>query len=131
MHSWEQIIVVKMATTHWSLSLGEVLCFTYVIIAFNHPQVPPGFPGGASGKEPACQFRRHKRLRFDPWVGKILWRMAWQPTPVFLPGESHGQRNYSPQRCIELNTTEATEHARHASPLKQLTLLHIVHVGRH
>ena len=32
--------------------------------------------------------RRHKRCRFDPWVGKIPWRRAWQPTPVFLPGES-------------------------------------------
>ena len=29
---------------------------------------------------------------FDPWVGKVPWRRAWQPTPVFLPGESHGQR---------------------------------------
>ena len=42
-----------------------------------------GFPGGASGKEPACQCRRCKRLGFDPWVGKIPWRKAWQPTPVF------------------------------------------------
>ena len=32
--------------------------------------------------------RRHRRLRFDPWLGKIPWRRAWQPTPVFLPGES-------------------------------------------
>ena len=45
------------------------------------------FPGGASGKEP-CQCRRHKRGRFSPWVGKILGRRAWQPTPAFLPGES-------------------------------------------
>ena len=52
-----------------------------------------GFPGGASGKEPACQCRRCKRYRFDPWVGKIPWRRAWQPTPVFLPGESNGQRS--------------------------------------
>ena len=51
-----------------------------------------GFPGGASGKEPAFQCRRHRRLRFNPWVGKIPWRRAWQPTLVFLPGESHGQR---------------------------------------
>ena len=36
-------------------------------------------PGGASGKESACQWRRHKRLRFDPWVGKSPWRRAWQP----------------------------------------------------
>ena len=34
-----------------------------------------------------------RRPGFDPWVGKIPWRRAWQPTPVFLPGESHGQRS--------------------------------------
>ena len=45
------------------------------------------------GKEPTCQWRRLKRFRFDPWVRKISWRRAWQPTPVFLPGESHGQRS--------------------------------------
>ena len=50
-----------------------------------------GFPGGASGEEPACQYRRCKRHRFNPWVGKIPWRRAWQLTPVFLPGEFHGQ----------------------------------------
>ena len=33
-------------------------------------------PGGTSGKEPACQCRRHKNCRFDPWVGKIPWRRA-------------------------------------------------------
>jgi len=33
------------------------------------------------------------RCGFDPWVRKIPWRRAWQPTPVFLPGESHGQRS--------------------------------------
>ena len=46
-----------------------------------------------------CQCRRYKKHMFSAWVGKILWRKAWQPTPVFLPGESHGQRNpdgYSP-----------------------------------
>ena len=52
-----------------------------------------GFPHGASSKEPACQCRRHKRHGFDSWVGKIPWRRARQPTPVFLPGESHGQRS--------------------------------------
>ena len=51
------------------------------------------FLGGASGKEPACQCRRWKRHEFDLWVGTIPWRRAWQPTPVFLPGESHGQRS--------------------------------------
>ena len=46
------------------------------------------FPSGTSGKEPACQCRRHKRGKFNPCVGKIPWRRAWQSTPVFLPGES-------------------------------------------
>ena len=42
-----------------------------------------GFPGGASGKEHACKGKRLKRCGFDPWVRKISWRRAWQPTPVF------------------------------------------------
>ena len=70
-----------------------------------------GFPGGASGKEPACPRRRHKRCRFLPWVGKIPWRRAQQPTPVLLPGESYGQRSlvgYSPQSPKESGTTEVT-----------------------
>ena len=53
---------------------------------------------------PEC--RRHG---FNPWVGKIPWRKAWQPTPVFLPGEFHGQRSlagYSPWGCKEMDTTE-------------------------
>ena len=52
-----------------------------------------------------------KRSGFDPWVGNIPWRRAWKPTPVFLPGESHGQRSlvsYSPLGCKELDTTEVT-----------------------
>ena len=47
-----------------------------------------GFPGGASSKVSACQFRRWKRSGFLPWVRKIPWSRAWQPIPVFLPGES-------------------------------------------
>ena len=66
------------------------------------------FPSGAGGKKPACKCRRH-RLRFDPWVEKIPWRRVWQPTPVFLPGESHGPRSlvgYGPWGHKEWDTTE-------------------------
>ena len=66
-------------------------------------------PGGASGKEPACQCMRLKRCGFNPWVGKIPWRRTRQPTPVFLPGEFHGQRSlagYSPWSLKESDTTE-------------------------
>ena len=55
-----------------------------------------GNPWWLSGKEFACQCRRHG---FDPWVGKIPWRRKWLSTPVFLPAKSHGQRSlasYSP-----------------------------------
>ena len=49
--------------------------------------------GGVSGKESACQCRRRKKCRFNPWVGKISWERKWQPTPASLPGESHGQKS--------------------------------------
>ena len=63
-------------------------------------------PCWLSGKEPVCQCRRH---RFDLWVRKIPWRRKWQPTPVSLLGESHGQRSlagYSPWGHKESNMTE-------------------------
>ena len=74
----------------------SVFLYLYIIELY---KLYLGFPGGASGKEPVCQYRRHKRHEFNPWVRKIPWRKAWQPTPVFLPGESRGQRSlagYSP-----------------------------------
>ena len=60
------------------------------------------------------QCRRCRRYRFHPWVGKIPWRRAQQPTPLFLLGKSHGQRSlvdYSPWGHKELDKNEATEHA--------------------
>ena len=64
-----------------------------------------------TGKEQACQQRRCRRCGFNPWVGKIPWRRAWKPTPVCLPGESHGLRSlvgYSLCGCKELDMAEAT-----------------------
>ena len=59
-----------------------------------------------SGKESACHCRRRRRCGFDPWVRKIPWRRKCQPTLVFLPEESHGQRSlvgYSPWGYKELD----------------------------
>ena len=69
------------------------------------------FLGGSwlSGKEPASQCRRFRRLEFDPWVKKILWRRKWQPTRVFYLGKSHGQRSLvscSPWGHRDSNTAE-------------------------
>ena len=67
-----------------------------------------GFTGGSSSKEPTCQCRRCWRQGFSPCVRKISWRRPWQPTPVFLPGESHGQGSlagYIPWGRKESNMT--------------------------
>ena len=63
-----------------------------------------------SGKESACQCRR---LGFDPWVGKSRWRRKWQPTPMFLPGESHGQKSlvsYSSGGCKRVGNDLVTKY---------------------
>ena len=71
-----------------------------------------GFLGSSNGKESACNAGKPG---FDPWVRKISWRRAWQPTQVFLPREfhGHGQRSllgYNPQNCRELDMTERPTH---------------------
>ena len=101
-----------------------------------------GFPGGPSGKESAWQCRRHKRLGFSPWVGKIPWRRKWQPTPVFLPGKPHGQKSLagcSSWVCKDLDMTEhacamttpiSTSQALFVidSPLHPVSLLDVLHL---
>ena len=72
-------------------------------------QLLRGFPGGVSGKESISQYRECRRHRFDSWVRTYIpWRKKRGPTPVFLPGESHGPRSlagYSPQGRRESDTT--------------------------
>jgi len=80
--------LITRAGAWWGLGEVTETLFTY-LLAFRYRD----FPGGSDGKESACQCRRHRRRGFRPWVGKIPWRRKWQPTPVFLPGESHGQRS--------------------------------------
>ena len=90
--------------------LEFLMCGIRLILVFIQ-----AFPGDASGKELTCQYRRCKRCRFNPSVGKIPWRKKWQPTPVLLPGESHGQRSlmgYGPWGRKESDTTEATQNVR-------------------
>ena len=95
---------VQTDTQLQSFHMQASLCSKSFKLGFNKC-----FPGVGSGKEPVCQCKRHKRHQFDPWVGKIVWRRNWQPTPVVLPGKSHGQRSvvgYSPWGRKELDTTE-------------------------
>ena len=74
-----------------------------------------GFPGGSVVKN-LFAIKEIRRHGFDPWIRKIPWRRAWQPTPVFMPGESHGQRSlvgYNPQGGTELDAMKWL--SRHAS----------------
>ena len=70
-----------------------------------------GLHGGSFfGKESACSAGDQG---LSAWVGKIPWRRAWEPTPGFFPGESHGQRSLagcSPGGPKELDTTEHLDH---------------------
>ena len=88
-----------LITWHFSLKYGlriskksglfPILTTRSNNINSNSSVISKGLPRWLSGKESSCQSRR---CGLDPWVGKIPWRRAWQPTPVFLPRESHGQR---------------------------------------
>ena len=66
-------------------------------------------PWWFSDKESACQC---KRPVLDPWVGKIPWVRKWQPTPLSLPGKSHGQMSlagYSPWGCKKVGLNLETK----------------------
>ena len=86
-HNGQLVFKKDAKTTEWEKDhLFSKQCWNNWIAICNKW----GFPGGSDSKESACQCRRH---RFDPWIGKIPWRRKWQPTPVFLPGKSNGQRS--------------------------------------
>ena len=87
-----------------------------------------GLPRWLCHKESACQFRRRGRCGFDPWARKIPWSRKWKLTPVFLPGESCGQRSLagcSPWGRKDMNMTKHTGthsfhwlNARHSIPAR-------------
>ena len=90
----------------------------------------PGFPDGSDGKEPTCHCRKP---RVNPWVRKIPWRRERLPTPVFLPGKSHGQRSlvgYSPCGLRVWDTIEQLSlhmSSNHSRPMPEHFLsLHII-----
>ena len=93
-------------TAHKTISTGATHTRNAVCIPSSF-----GLPKWRRGKEPACQRRRYG---FHLQVGKIPWRRKWQPTPVFLPGEFHGQRSladYSPRVRKRVGHDWVTEHA--------------------
>ena len=73
------------------LQVVEAKVFKY--LTPNHSVRSNGLPRWLRGKGSTFHCWRHRRHELDPWVGKIPWRRKWQPTPVFFPGGSHGQRS--------------------------------------
>ena len=92
------------------LSMNFLLLKKLYIYIYTHTYIYIyRLPWWFSGKESTCQCRRCRRHGFNPWVRKIPWRRKWQPTPVFLPGKSHGQRNlvvYNPWGHKESDMSE-------------------------
>ena len=106
---WYRLSIIGVWRRDWRVVVCWVITFFFSVITFLDILSSIGFPGGLSGKEPACQCRRRKRYGFDPWVERNPWRNAQQPTPVFLPGGSHGERSlagYSPWGLKELDWSD-------------------------
>ena len=106
-------------TATWVLSqLPTQACLTcgwgegmlqFFLLVFDRNRGAVNFPGGSNSKSICLQCGRP---RFNPWVGKIPWRRQWHPTPVLLPGNSHGRRSLvgcSPWGREESDTTDVTQ----------------------
>ena len=92
-----------------------------------------GLPGGSEVKASAYVCLQCRRPVFDSWFGKIPWRRKWQPTPVFLPGESHGQRSLvgcSTWGCKESDMTERLHFHFHFQVTQQRGLMEIFGIPR-
>ena len=113
--TWSRTSLHKTVATNQTRSLSHAVWrvqrkrWSFLLIPLCH-----GLPKWLSGEEPACQCRRCRRHGFNPWIRKIPWRRKRQPTPIFLPGKSHGQRSltdYSPwgDKRIKNNLTAKQE----------------------
>ena len=77
---WVRLVLSNFGSHFFSFSFLHFLPLSFQPLL----ELQLSFPGGASGKEPACQFKRHKGTKFHLWVGKIPWKRKWQPAGVLL-----------------------------------------------
>ena len=82
------LTVVRLGSWPVAASLHSTRARSEHLLNTNY--VSGRFPRWLGGEESACQCRRHG---INPWIKKISWRRKWQPTPVFFPGKSRGQRS--------------------------------------
>ena len=103
--SWSQRKTFQTFTVKCDVSCGPIICSLYYAEVLSSY----GIPSWLSGKESTCQCSRNRRHGFDPWVGKILWRRKWQPTPIFLPGKFHQQRSLVDYSLVGPQESDVTE----------------------
>ena len=111
-------LVENQLTINVRIYFGRLI-FILLIFVSPYANITEGLPRWYSGKELPASTGDARRRRFNPWVGQILWRRKWQPTPVFLPGKFHGQRSLmgcSPWGCKELDTIEQLSAHIHTCP---------------
>ena len=115
----------KPGHTSWCMVINKMyphLC-KELITTERLTQHPYLIPGGTGVKNLPANAGRCKRRGFSPWAGKIPWRRAWQPVPLFLLGESHGQRSLVGCSSLghkELDITEVTQHTCMHAPLSYI-----------
>ena len=115
---YSDVVPIRMQDFHVHVSV----CWDMVIIKLR-VNVSSDVPGGSDGKESACSAGN---LGMMPGWGRSPGGRAWRPTPVFLPGEFHGQRSlavYSPWGCKESDTTEKLMHTHQAPGFQFLHIL--------
>ena len=101
-HYFSSLIIPKVSSLiFWQSFQMETLSY-----AHSNDYLKSGLPMWLSGKESTCQCRRPG---FNPWGGKIPWRRKWQPTLVFLPGESHGRGSLADSSPWDPNEPDTTE----------------------
>ena len=109
----QKIYLEKILMSKWDMFQDKRNNIVFKVETQQIKTRPTCFTSGASGKESACQCRMCGEVGFDLWVWKIPWRRKWQPTPVFLPGKSQGQKSlggYSPRGHKESEATEQLTH---------------------
>ena len=112
-YGWRQRITRPWSLDYWCQISGDITQRLFRLFRTTAPR-------RLSGKESSCQCRRHKRCRFNLWVGKIPWSRKWQRTPIFLPGKFYRPRSLAAK--VTKSQTRLSMHTRNAAAPQKETM---------
>ena len=101
------IYILYLSTAFLSFSTGKLPAATWAIESSSVSK--GGFPGGASNKEPVCQYSQIWDTSSIPGLGRSPWKKPWQLTPAFLPGESHGKKSLAVYSLWDHRESDTTD----------------------